>query len=84
MKKNGRVRRVKLPVPRGALRDLLLDVLPPARARHWLSTLQIAEKDARLKRTSLYSSLVSATEAGLLVRRAGVGGRWEYARAPRR
>lgn len=82
-KKARAIRRVKKPVARGVLRDILLTVLPPARARHWMSTLQIAEKDARLNRTSLYSSLVSAVEAGLLVRRTGVGGRWEYARAPR-
>lgn len=69
---------------RGALRAVILAALPPARARRWLSTLQLMDKDARLNRTSLYSSLVSAVKAGAIVRRPGVGGRWEYARAPRR
>lgn len=61
----------------------VLAVLPPQRAKQWMTPAVIGARDATLKSRSLYGALRWMLLVGKVVRRRGETGRWEYARAPK-
>jgi hypothetical protein len=63
--------------------DRVLAVLPPQRAKAWLTSAVIAARDPSLRTRSLYGALNWLALVGKVVRRPSEVGRWEYARAPK-
>lgn len=59
-----------------------LAVLPPRRRKLWVTALQIAALDPKLRTRSLHPALEYLTRTGRAERRKNeLTGRWEYARA---
>lgn len=61
----------------------VLAVLPPKRAKTWLTPRQMGARDKELLTRSLYASLNYMVLKGWVVRRRDETGRWVYARAPK-
>lgn len=58
----------------------VLAVLPPARAKQWMSPAVMRARDPSLRTRSLYATLNYMRITDAVVRRIGETGRWEYAR----
>lgn len=66
------------------MREELLRILPPRRAKRWMGTREMMNRGARLKTRSLYGALTWMLLRGMVVRRVSeTTGLFEYARNPK-